>query len=60
MKLKPGQMYQITKKIKIHTKPQREVLVTQLGRFAKETEHTYRFSGFSVNKANVVEITSAN
>ena len=56
MKLQPNKTYTITKKIKIHTKPLREVSVPHTGVFIKETAHSLIFRGFWVKKSVVVSI----
>lgn len=56
MNLCPNKVYTVVKKIKIHTKPLREVCVHETGRFVKETKLSLIFSGFNVRKQNVVRI----
>ena len=56
MKMQPNKMYTVTKKIKLHTSPVREVVVPQTGAFAKETDDFLVFRGFRVRKACVVDI----
>ena len=51
-----GKIYKITKRIKVHTNPEREVDVSLIGMFAKETESYYCFDKFRVRKANVVDV----
>ena len=56
MKLTPNKTYTVTKKIKIHTKPLREVAVPLTGVFIKETAHSLIFRSFRVKKSVVVSI----
>ena len=51
-----GNPYKVTKKIKIHTKPLREVEVIASGVFKKETSKLYVFDDFKVLKTNVTMI----
>ena len=48
--------YKITVKIKLHTQPLRECIYEKVGMFVKETGKCYVFEGFSVRKANVINI----
>ena len=48
--------YEVTKRIKLHTKPIRVAQITQVGRFVKETQRHYIFSDFRVRKDNVISI----
>lgn len=54
--MKVGKLYQIIKKIKIHTSPLVTVEVTQIGRFVKETYKFYMFDTFRVMKSCVVSV----
>ena len=54
--LKPNKPYRVTKKIKIHTKPLREVEVTQEGLFVKETHRELVFTGFRCRKDCIVKV----
>ena len=56
MKMQPNKMYTVTKKIKIHTQPLREVITSQTGAFVKETASYLIFRSFKVHKACVVDI----
>ena len=56
MKLLPGKMYTVAKRIKIHTKPLCEVVVSQTGRFVKQTDSYLIFAGFKVRKQCVVSV----
>lgn len=56
MNLQPNKMYTVTKKIKIHTKPLKVVIVPQTGLFVKQTESYLFFRGFRVRKDCVVQI----
>lgn len=48
--------YNITVKIKLHTAPLRELTYDREGVFVKETASFYMFEGFTVRKANVINI----
>lgn len=48
--------YQITKRIKLHTKPIRYADIPLVGTFKYDTDNWYCFDEFRVKKANVVEI----
>lgn len=52
----PNKTYTVTKKIKLHTKPLREVTFPLTGVFVKETAHSLIFRGFWVKKSVVVSI----
>ena len=54
--MKTGEIYKVTKRIKLHTKPLREADVSMTGRFIRETEYGYVFDWFKVRKANVIAI----
>lgn len=56
MKLLPNRVYSVEKKIKIHTKPLREVVISQTGRFVKQTDAYLIFVGFKVRKQCVVSV----
>lgn len=56
MNLKPNNLYSVVKKIKIHTKPLREVVVSQTGLFVKQTDLYLMFVGFRVRKDCVVSV----
>lgn len=56
MELQPNKVYTLVKKIKIHTKPLREVCVQETGLFLRETNSSLIFRGFSARKQNVVRI----
>lgn len=47
--------YEVFKKIKVHTKPDRFEIAVKKGRFVKETEKSYIFDKFIVSKYNFVE-----
>jgi hypothetical protein len=51
-----GKRYQVTKWIKIHTKPLRVVNVTLVGTFKYDTDSWYYFNEFKAKKSNVIEI----
>ena len=51
-----GRKYEITKQIKLHTKPLYVGEIVQKGTFVQETEHHYFFDRFRVRKANIVRI----
>ena len=51
-----GGSYKVTKKIKIHTKPDVVANVVQTGIFLRETEKYYIFDDFRVKKSVVVKI----
>lgn len=51
-----SKLYNITIKIKVHTKPLREVVYEKTGAFLKETSTNYIFDSFRVRKANVIKI----
>lgn len=51
-----GKGYEITKKIKLHTKPLREEEIIKEGIFMKETAKTYIFDDFKVSKSTVIKI----
>ncbi len=55
--MSPNQTYRIDKKIKIHTKPLAEVVVSQTGLFVRETFKYFCFKGFRVRKDCVVQIS---
>ncbi len=48
--------YKITSKIKLHTKPTRELVLDRVGNFLKETQKYYIFDKFVVNKSTVLNI----
>ena len=54
--MKIGRTYKIIIKIKVHTKPLREIIYENVGAFLKETRATYIFDTFRVRKANVTNI----
>ena len=56
MTLHIGRVYDITKQIKIHTKPLVEVCITLRGQFIKETDKQLFFDSFKVNKNNVIKV----
>jgi hypothetical protein len=51
-----NQEYKITKRIKLHTSPLREIEISQQGRFVRETATNYIFDKFWTRKKNVIEI----
>ena len=51
-----GRKYEITKRIKLHTKPLYVGEIVQKGTFVQETEHHYFFDRFRVRKANIIRI----
>ena len=51
-----GKEYEVTTKIKLHTKPLRVAQIKRAGRFVKETEKHYIFSNFRNRKENVISI----
>ena len=51
-----GKRYQLTKQIKIHTKPLRVVNVLLVGTFKYDTDSWYCFNEFRAKKSNVIEI----
>lgn len=57
MNLKKNHLYSVVKKIKIHTKPLTEVVVSQTGLFVKQTDTYLVFVGFKVRKQCVVSVT---
>ena len=50
-----GKGYEVTKKIKLHTKPLREEEITKEGVFMKETAKSYIFDNFWVSKSTVIK-----
>ena len=54
--LQKGKAYEVTKQIKLHTKPLRTARITQAGEYIGETEKRLMFRGFRVRKSNVVSI----
>lgn len=51
-----GNLYRVTKEIKLHTNPLHKEKIVKTGVYVKETEKTYVFDKFKVNKRNVVRI----
>ena len=51
-----GKRYLITKRIKLHTKPNRFANVIVEGAFKHETDKHFCFDGFRVKKSNVIAI----
>lgn len=49
-------LYQITKRIKLHTKPTRFANITLVGTFKHDTNGWYCFDEFRVRKQNVIDI----
>lgn len=54
--LQRNSTYEVTKQIKLHTKPTRIAQIKQTGAFIGESEYYLFFHGFRVRKANVVSI----
>lgn len=52
-----GHLYMVKIKIKLHTKPLREISYFQWGVLTHETKKSYCFNGFRVKKENVVKIS---
>jgi hypothetical protein len=48
--------YKVTIKIKLHTRPLRELTYEKVGKLIKETSKCYIFEEFQVRKTNVIEI----
>ncbi len=51
-----GQSYEITKRIKVHTKPLVTCDVILTGKFEKETKMLFVFDNFKVRKNAIVSI----
>ena len=49
-------VYKVTQKIKLHTQPPRVIVVEREGVFVKETEKSYIFKDFRVQKSTVIKI----
>lgn len=49
--------YKVTCKIKTHTSPLHELIFDRVGRFVKETPHSYVFDTFAVRKNTVLMFT---
>ena len=54
--MQPGKTYTVTKKIKLHTKPLIECVVSMTGVFVKETDKYCVFRGFKVRKSVIQNI----
>jgi len=54
--MKAGKVYEITKRIKLHTKPLYEADIMLTGRYVRESQNWYIFDRFKVKKANVIKI----
>lgn len=51
-----GVCYKITIKMKLHTKPLRELIYEKVGKFVKGTKKCYVFDSFRVRKTSVLNI----
>lgn len=49
-------VYKITQKIKLHTQPQRVIVVEREGVLVKETEKFYIFEDFRAQKSTIIKI----
>lgn len=54
--MSPNKTYTVTKKIKLHTKPLVQAVISMTGLFEKETTSYYVFRGFKVRKSTIVSI----
>ena len=54
--MQPNETYTVTKKIKLHTKPLKECVVSMTGVFVKETDKWLIFRGFKVKKSVIQNI----
>lgn len=53
-RMKAGAVYRVTRKIKTHTSPLREVTYDEVGRFKKETSKMFIFDSFKVKKSTII------
>ena len=60
MELIPNKKYGVVKRIKLHTKPSREIEVPLIGIYVKETDNYLIFRGFRVRKQCVVSLKEAD
>ena len=51
-----GNQYEVTRVIKLHTKPLRTGEIIKTGVFVKETAKRYIFDNFQVSKTTVIKI----
>ena len=51
-----GKEYEVTKRIKLHTKPLVEEEIVKTGLFLKETDKSFIFDDFKVSKSTVIKI----